>query len=902
MSVPSNLFDIRFFRTFASNQVAQISIFVVLCLGLTLSYSISVVSGILLTLALPLGAVAFNVLWTTKAIESLSPFDVAKYTPCFKVESHQGCTVCGDSTCKRQKLTKDNQPWLGLFIPKDVDQAIQDLFNKILNEFVTTWHGSFTKDEAFVTELRRCLRYASSIVLKRLLQVDIGSVVTDQLLTIGLRHVNDFLLISQLSLKEKISIEAAAARYHNKGLHFAVRSRKSELQYLRCLSDLLSSHLVQGSNLKCLSFNVLIRELLAGWVLLPLTDALCDPFCINSLILLALNHDHLTKYPDDAGVQVQFLQKFVSNKENLVRKSVLQVNLATILNEQKSLYTFMQFLKKEGVIHLLQFCLHVEEFSKKILNPELNQMEMENLYKEAWDLFSIYFKTDSPDNIHFPNHIVEQMEQILEYGAGNISRLLTNPVLFEAYEVAYANLEETYCPLFYLSDEYFQLLCGEKEAPKSTKGNIRTTKRVVEGSVVGKITNKFNKLLQFQAVEGKAYYNDGPLDLGDSECAEVLEVESLPEASLRDMSTWKVTVPYVTTKQDSNSKPYPVFNINVTNIVMGENSVQSSKYKWNVERRFNDFYILQAKLAEFHGDFEDTQLPPKTGMFSPRGNEFLENRRQLFEEYLQKLLQKPSLRGSDLLYFFLHSQVEFSSCLSVQYGIGRILRKSVEPIKLRKERGQRLENFLNVFLTSAEGSKKPGKYEWQDINVEQPRKKRDITKSIFNNNFEQFLCKTEQTVNEQKESLTLVGPWDCLLYILSKLMGASFRLIQAVVTVKNLMGQSSDLFLKKLIRDKLVGLLVSARVSHLVRLLQDALFNSSYQPGKQGHKLLRERITLEVNKTFSSIFIRWFLPKCSHGIETMVDSLQFPILNKHLCYCLLDEVVRILFPEVAAAC
>lgn len=51
--------------------------------------------------------------------------------------------------------------------------------------------------------------------------------------------------------------------------------------------------------------------------------------------------------------------------------------------------------------------------------------------------------------------------------------------------------------------------------------------------------------------------------------AEVLEVESLPEASLRDMSTWKVTVPYVTTKQDSNSKPYPVFNINVTNIVMG---------------------------------------------------------------------------------------------------------------------------------------------------------------------------------------------------------------------------------------------------------------------------------------------------------------------------------------------
>lgn len=71
---------------------------------------------------------------------------------------------------------------------------------------------------------------------------------------------------------------------------------------------------------------------------------------------------------------------------------------------------------------------------------------------------------------------VMTMSTVLEYGAGNISRLLTNPVLFEAYEVAYANLEETYCPLFYLSDEYFQLLCGEKEAPKSTKGNIRYLK------------------------------------------------------------------------------------------------------------------------------------------------------------------------------------------------------------------------------------------------------------------------------------------------------------------------------------------------------------------------------------------------------------------------------------------
>lgn len=146
-----------------------------------------------------------------------------------------------------------------------------------------------------------------------------------------------------------------------------------------------------------------------------------------------------------------------------------------------------------------------------------------------------------------------------------------------------------------------------------------------------------------------------------------------------------------------------------TNLLISEHDKDSTKIRWTLGRRYNDFYILQAKLTEFHGDFGDgTQLPPKTGMFSPRGSEFLESRRQLFEEYLQKLLQKPNLRGSDLLHSFLNSPAEFSTCLTGQDGFGKMIRKSVEPIKLRKERGQHLDNFLNTFLSSTEGYKKTG--------------------------------------------------------------------------------------------------------------------------------------------------------------------------------------------------
>lgn len=82
--------------------------------------------------------------------------------------------------------------------------------------------------------------------------MDVGEVIIDQLIPIGLRHVSNYLQIVKISAEENISVEAASVKYLNKRLHPAVRSRKSELQYLRCLSELLSNYLVQGSQLKCL--------------------------------------------------------------------------------------------------------------------------------------------------------------------------------------------------------------------------------------------------------------------------------------------------------------------------------------------------------------------------------------------------------------------------------------------------------------------------------------------------------------------------------------------------------------------------------------------------------------------------------------------------------------------------
>jgi sorting nexin-14 len=90
--------------------------------------------------------------------------------------------------------------------------------------------------------------------------------------------------------------------------------------------------------------------------------------------------------------------------------------------------------------------------------------------------------------------------------------------------------------------------------------------------------------------------------------------------------------------------------------------------------------------------------------------------KQVFEEFLQRLLQKPTLRGSDLLHSFLRSPGEFvpagpgGIAGAMPEGLGRMIRRSV-PLRLRKEKGQHLDTFLNAFVASTEGSKiKPRLY------------------------------------------------------------------------------------------------------------------------------------------------------------------------------------------------
>ncbi|KAF4523923.1 hypothetical protein B566_EDAN012276 [Ephemera danica] len=93
---------------------------------------------------------------------------------------------------------------------------------------------------------------------------------------------------------------------------------------------------------------------------------------------------------------------------------------------------------------------------------KLKDSECEELFQEAWDIFSLYFKYSSPDFVGFPADIVRSMSSVLEAGEKNILSLRNTPPLFQAFDWAFTKLERELLPLFHHSEDFFLMLCGKR--------------------------------------------------------------------------------------------------------------------------------------------------------------------------------------------------------------------------------------------------------------------------------------------------------------------------------------------------------------------------------------------------------------------------------------------------------
>ena len=70
------------------------------------------------------------------------------------------------------------------------------------------------------------------------------------------------------------------------------------------------------------------------------------------------------------------------------------------------------------------------------------------------------------------------------------------------------------------------------------------------------------------------------------------------------------------THRDTNGKNSFFFVIEVQRIDITSTKENSEDLEWTVLRKYSEFYTLETRLTEFHGEFEDLHLPPKASLFA----------------------------------------------------------------------------------------------------------------------------------------------------------------------------------------------------------------------------------------------------------------------------------------------
>uniref|UniRef100_A0A8C8G970 Sorting nexin-14 n=1 Tax=Oncorhynchus tshawytscha TaxID=74940 RepID=A0A8C8G970_ONCTS len=777
------------------------------------------------------------------------------------------CAVCGKIKCKRHRptlLLENYQPWLDLKVPSKVDASLSE--------------------------------------------VDIPGLITAKLLKVSMKHI-EIITKARQKVKNAEYLQQAALEEYGPDLHVALRSRRDELLYLRKLTEMLFPYILPPKASDCRSLTLLIREVLAGSVFLPALDYLADPDTVNHLLLIFINNSPPEAAMEPSSTLVPFLHKYsdVRNK----KPSVLKLELKEIREQQDLLFRFMNFLKQEGAVHVLQFCLTVEEFNDKILCPELSDSETLMLHEEVKKIYETYCLDESIDKIRFDPFIVEEIKNIAEGPYAGVVKLQTMRCLFEAYEHVLSLLENVFTPMFCHSDEYFRQLLRGAESParnsKLSRWVLNTSKRG-ESFGIGRIGSKIKGVFKSTTMEGAMLPSYGLVEGEDDmveEAMMVLEDDSPMEAvstpsTPRNLSAWTITIPYIDFFDDDIKRErIPVFCIDVER--NDRKAVGHETEHWSVYRRYLEFYVLESKLTEFHGSFPDAQLPSKR-IIGPKNYEFLTSKREEFQEYLQKLLQHPELSNSQLLADFLspHSMdSQFVDKMLPDVNLGKII-KSV-PSKLIKEKGQHLEPFLNSFFNSCESPKpKPSRPE---LTILSPTSEND--KKLFNELFKNNANRSESTEKKHNqnyfmEMITVEGVYDYLMFVGRVVFRIPDWLHHLLMGGRILLKNTLEAYTDHYLQHKLDKVFQEHRLISLITLLRDAVFCENSEPRSLANKQKRAK------KTFEEMtkYIPEFLGKCIgeearyEGVRLLFDGLQQPVLNKQLTYVLLDLALLELFPEL----
>lgn len=190
-----------------------------------------------------------------------------------------------------------------------VSNALDELLEFILRDFVNTWYSNISKNPVFINEVDKTIRVALTNLLDIIVELDITEIVTTRFVPILTAHFKDFYeaeravrgkhLNRQVTESEELDL-AIAGKYKEGKLHPAASLAYSDTKlvqqgYLRGLAKDLLPKLLPERVMASRAVGVLIQELVSCAVLSPVMQLLAEPDTWNQVmeayVCLSLHFD-----------------------------------------------------------------------------------------------------------------------------------------------------------------------------------------------------------------------------------------------------------------------------------------------------------------------------------------------------------------------------------------------------------------------------------------------------------------------------------------------------------------------------------------------------------------------------------------------------------------------------------
>ncbi|KAK5983023.1 hypothetical protein GCK32_003331 [Trichostrongylus colubriformis] len=376
----------------------------------------------------------------------------------------------------------------------------------------------------------------------------------------------------------------------------------------------------------------------------------------------------------------------------------------------------------------------------------------------------------------------------------------------------------------------------------------------------------------------------------------------------RNINQWKVNISKIVPMRDSTTgRTVYVYVIDVERKEAKEKETKC----WSIFRRFAEFYVLEMKLLEFHGDsLRFTLLPPRKTLVS-RNRAFLEQHRLLFSLFLSSLCKQNMLQRSDLLFAFLTSSEEFrQNILLSDLNPWKVVKKM--PGKLSREKGQHIRPFLLTVLANTLYTRE--KVEFKDkfeasetsslssMSVGGEQYPTSLYNPLFGNNC--CGCKIAEAVESNcKQNWSRSFTDGISLLFFSIMSHTSHWTLNVHSALRMLCRNTIDYLMLHLLKRLYWTVFSEVNLVTITQLIQSAIFCSDGSLPSDQEKSLREELATRRALEFAqeempSCVLRVLDSKSWRGgVKRLVNTLQYPRLNKHLSYLLLDLLVTKLFPE-----